>query len=53
MPTAARSRFRPKVFAAGKYTLRVMDPEAERTKEIRDLRATAENAERLVVDLQS
>lgn len=40
------TRFRPKVFALGRYTLRVGDPDADNMKVIRDVAATPEQPDK-------
>jgi phosphodiesterase/alkaline phosphatase D-like protein len=47
----ASASFQPMVFAEGKYTVRVMDPDGGRVREIRDLVASAENPERVQVEI--
>jgi hypothetical protein len=41
--------WQPGLFAAGKYTVRVSEPESRKVKEIKELEAKAGNAERLQV----
>ncbi|HEX6984767.1 MAG TPA: alkaline phosphatase D family protein, partial [Planctomycetaceae bacterium] len=43
--------FRPPVFAAGRYTIRVSDPDAGRRKEVTGVEATADNTKRLAVEV--
>jgi phosphodiesterase/alkaline phosphatase D-like protein len=43
--------FRPPVFAPGRYTVRVSEPETGRVKEVKGVEATPSNAARIRVDL--
>ena len=45
----AQAEFQPPVFAAGRYTLLVSDPESGRNREIKDLEAIPENSRRIAV----
>jgi alkaline phosphatase D len=48
---AAGSEFRPPVFASGRYTVRISDPESGRSREFKDLEATSGNTARLTVSV--
>lgn len=48
---ATSAEFQPHVFAEGLYTVRISEPEAGAVKEVKQLRATAENAESVEVKL--
>jgi len=43
--------FQPYVFAAGKYTIRVSDPDAGKSKEVKGVEATPENSNTLEVNV--
>jgi alkaline phosphatase D len=47
----AGQSFQPKVFAEGKYTIRVSEPESGRLKEIKSIEAVADNKKTLEIDL--
>ncbi len=48
---AADDEFRPPVFATGRYTLRISDPESGRSREFKDVEATAGNTAKMTVSV--